>query len=172
MEFDVVFDDDFTVKPMPVPPFVGAGTLSFAGDYNDGSYLYGALPNLNFQFDFDMGEQFTQADTVQYDPSMKIVIYGNGQRFYFDGPPACLNCGALVVSNSSPATLSFAPNTFGTAPFTSYAVSNGTFLSGTYGVPGPMPLLGAAAGFGWSRRLRRRLACAAQASAAKARPVA
>lgn len=159
MVFEVVFDDDVAEKPKPIEPYVGAGTLSFDGTMPDGSYSFNGLTNLKFQFNFEDGESFDQGNALKYDPSLALVIYDNGKQFYFDGPPPCPDCGSLQVYNGAKTMLFFQPNTVGTPPLNSYLVKGtNSFYQGTYGVPAPLPLLGAGAGFGWSRQLRRRLA--------------
>ena len=69
----------------------------------------------------------------------------------FGSPSFCIT----QSSTFKPVTdIIFAPDASGQNPL---AINSSSLSSVTEAVPGPLPLLGAAAAFGWSRRLRRRL---------------
>jgi MYXO-CTERM domain-containing protein len=78
----------------------------------------------------------------------------------YDGLTSVLKSTALGLKPGVEYTLSFAIADTGDS-----SLDSGVFLLGgsvkdsgpTNSVPGPLPLLGAAAAFGWSRRLRRRI---------------
>jgi hypothetical protein len=100
-----------------------------------------------------------------------FTITTQPQSYVFDiarvAPP--LNIGTLPnftsLNVALPATAAYTASLTGTgggitAETTNFTLStllNQTFLTYEY-VPGPLPILGAGAAFGWSRRLRKRIA--------------
>lgn len=101
------------------------------------------------------------SNTFQWNgPSSPILTDGNGFAFNVDtlgathlytSPPGC--CGAVNRQYT------FWLDGFGPAP-TASSLEPAPASS----VPGPLPLLGAGAAFGWSRRLRRRVMSSADPS--------
>lgn len=66
--------------------------------------------------------------------------------------------GTLQLGNQSGFIPSFRYNIYGLYNFdTSSSSTNSLLFTPVASVPGPLPLLGAGAAFGWSRRLRRRI---------------
>lgn len=80
----------------------------------------------------------------------------------FEGGTATFN-PKFVVNATSASGFNDATDTNGFYPVPVYpgsVGSNGYFNANLSLVPGPLPVLGAAAGFGWSRRLRKRIRAA------------
>jgi hypothetical protein len=152
MEFNVKFDAYVGVAPSPKPPFVGTGIFGFDGTLPDGSYLFSSLTNVYMDYEFMPAQPdfpdtsyfynyyglpnplpsdpnydpaipfpFSNVDYL-YDPSLEVVIYDNGARFYFDGPSKPgYNVGSIDLNmkqdyidtyypNQEPIFLSFQPN--------------------------------------------------------------
>lgn len=148
MEFNVKFDAHVSVAPGPVPPIVGSGVFGFDETLSDGSYMFSTLTNVYMSYEFapappsfpdpsffynfydlpnplppDPANPFPNTNfDYLYDPSLKIVIYDNGRRFYFDGPTVTgYTVGSLDLNmkqayidlyypGQSPIFLSFQPN--------------------------------------------------------------
>jgi hypothetical protein len=152
MEFNVRFDTYIGVSPTPRPPIVGTGYFGFDGNLMDGSYLFSSLTNVYMDYAFvpappdfpnptyfynyyglpnpgptdpDYNPAFPFPNSnfdYLYDPSLKVVIYNEGQQFYFDGPSILnYNVGALDLNikqeyidfyypGQAPIYLSFQPN--------------------------------------------------------------
>lgn len=113
----------------------------------------------NLQFSVTVAsETWTQSDTAMFDLDTKIVIYGSGTRFSFDGAGTTTPTGgALEVFNSNGAWISVEPAAVGAIHDDLYATSTG--YQGVYGVtPEPsswcLTLTGAAVGLlgTWRRR--------------------
>jgi hypothetical protein len=91
------------------------------------------------------------------------VLDGDGSKFYID--PAYLSTTPIVSSatfnGKTLASLGFTTTgLIGTWSLTGTSDTINVFLGNlaSAAVPGPLPLLGAGAAFGWSRRLRKRIA--------------
>jgi hypothetical protein len=80
--------------------------------------------------------------------------------------------GSFVVSNGDTFDFLFANLNIGD-PTNCLTISNFSFSAPTppAGVPGPLPLFGAGAAYGWSRRLRRRLSNPKAKTKAKAKAI-
>ena len=151
-EFDGTFDSTLT------PPIVGTGTFSFDGDPGPGTFALTSLPNFNFLFNFG-SESFTNADisTPLVDILVGITVVGSDYSVNFGGSSGGPQGGSIDFDNSN-GVLSFEPD-FGSLYFTAPlggAQTFGTF-QGLTPVPGPLPLFGAGAAFGFSRKLRRKI---------------
>ena len=83
---------------------------------------------------------------------------------YFDSPTfSDANAGSVISLTSPfviPANTEFFVRT--TASLTSGAAGGVVRISNFNAVPGPLPILGAAGAFGWSKRLKKRILTAAQ----------
>lgn len=113
------------------PPIVGHGQLSFDNDLSDGSYLLVTLTNLQFSVTV-ASETWTQNDTAVFDLDTKIVIYGSGTRFSFDGAGTTTSTGgALEVFNGNGEWISVEPAAPGAIHDDLYATSTG--YAGVYG---------------------------------------
>lgn len=117
----------------------------------------------------DVSPTIPLADTFTNDPSnlegYVITAYGDFSNtpgnVEFEVGTATFNpkfvVGATGASGFNDAT---DPNGFYPVPIYPGSMSvgsNGYFNANLSTVPGPLPVLGAAAGFGWSRRLRKRI---------------
>ncbi len=134
-------DDLFTTDLHFSPSILGPSTGFF-------DYTLAINPTSGYHF-----------DTVQLDSSVGILLGSPGQTIVkkvvtggptltsIDGAPA----GPLVFNTPSPITVR---DTWNVAPEDTLTNVKDSF---TQTVPGPLPLLGAAAAFGWSRRLRSRV---------------
>jgi hypothetical protein len=87
---------------------------------------------------------------------------GYGPLFAYDYDPSIAEVIGSLQDLSTPG--SFIDDNPAASATVKYAIANATTP-----VPGPLPLFGAAAAFGWSRRLRRRLAVHNRPSATKTR---
>jgi hypothetical protein len=168
MTFKVDFDTTIAEVPGPTPPFIGTGFFSFSDSTGqpsmpDGSYKFASLTNVILDFSFDKITQITsnpleffyyyfdpqfQNISFLYDSSkLDVVIYDNGQRFYFDGPgsvatgnpsaslyllmkPSYVSTYYPDLNSTEPVFLSFEPNDINvpppaiqpTAPFNRYGI--------------------------------------------------
>ena len=106
-------------------------TVSSTGSYSSGSVVFGANPG-NWQLNASnyFGFRFRAADS--------LIHYGWGR----------MDVGA------TPSTRSIMEIGYESIAGTSILVGAGSAAPAS--VPGPLPLFGATAAFGWSRRLRRR----------------
>ncbi len=136
-------DDLFTTDLHFTPSILGPSTGFF-------DYTLAIDPTSGFQF-----------DTVQLDSSVGILLGSPGQTtvtkvvtggptlISIDGSPV----GPIVFNTPSPITVR---DTWTVAAEDTLTNVKDSFTQ-TSKVPGPLPLLGAAAAFGWSRRLRSRV---------------
>jgi hypothetical protein len=127
---------------------------TFAGTYNANTAKFNTLANnglmpwwgnesLAQQFATAVGASLGTPVSGIYGPNFAHAIQNAGFAVYVNGK-------VFDPSNSSVYSLSFTTNESGT-----YATA--TLAPPPAGVPGPLPLFGAAAAFGLSRRLRRRI---------------
>lgn len=133
MVFNFLFDNNgYRNTEYVSPPIVGNGQMSFDNDLPDGSYLLVTLTNL--QFSVTVGtETWTQNDTAMFDLDTKVVIYGSGTRFSFDGAGTTVPTGgALEVINGNGAWISVEPAAPGAIHDNLYATSTG--YAGVYGI--------------------------------------
>ncbi len=143
---DVDYEFEINIDSGPLNTNQYSGTFSY-----DRSTL--KLSSFSFLF---QGTQYTEAD----DPDAEAVLDGNtflGIDFTSpnDNPAFSFTSGLFDISDSV-FSYDLQPGSIGqggTGPIVYRRVSNPT-----PSVPGPAPVLGAAAFFGYSRRLRRRLA--------------
>ena len=135
---------DVKFVPELVGP-IGPGTYSYSLTSTNGPFLAGLIDS-----DFDLG-----TGTVQKQVYASLEDLNNGGPTIFDqtstsGSPS----GLLPLSNTS-------LNTIYVKDF--YSVNNGGQLdnfTNTFQTPGPLPILGAGAAFGFSRKLRGRIKAA------------
>jgi hypothetical protein len=156
------FEFDETPDTTVTPPIVGTGTFSFDGNPGPGTFALTSLPNFNFLFNFG-SESFSNADitTPLANILVGITVVGSDYSVNFGGSRGGPLGGSIDFDNSNK-FLNFQPD-FGslyfTAPspqFTALEQTFGTF-QGLTPVPGPLPLFGAGAAFGFSRKLRRKI---------------
>lgn len=164
LSFDFQFDN--TPDGTVTPPIVGTGTFSFDGDPGLGDFALTSLPNYNFEFNFG-SSSFTNADiaTPLANVLVRISLIGSDLSVGFGGSRGGPNAGSIDF-NKAGEILSFQPD-FGSLYFGIVSTQE-TRLLGNYqaiatseptssAVPGPLPLLGVAAAFGCSRKIRRRI---------------
>ena len=150
------------------PPIVGTGSFSFDGDPGTGSFALDSLANYTFNFAFSGGDAYGNRNIVTPTSEVLVLISksGNSLKLNFsntNGFGSGPGFGSIDFFNGAN-TLSFEPPGFGgnldlyfASPyFGNYSASAPG--SGSASVPGPLPLMGVAAAFGWSRRLRRSIA--------------
>jgi hypothetical protein len=164
--FEFQFDNAGNGLPLD-PPIVGSGSFGFDGDPGVGSFALTSLGNYTFDFLFDDGNAFGNADITTPASEVLVLISQNENtynlRFSNTNPFGGGHYdGALDFDNGS-STLTFEPPAFGgNLDMYIKTESNSSAPSGAYlasaPVPGPLPLMGAGAAFAWSRRLRRRIA--------------
>lgn len=137
------------------PPIVGTGTFSFDGDPGPGTFALTSLPNFDFLFNFST-ESFPTADISTPVANILAGITAVGSDYFvnFGGSSGGPQFGSIDFTNSCDNSLSFQPG-FGSLYLTNSA--QGTFQGLTPPVPGPLPLFGAGAAFGFSRKLRRKI---------------
>jgi len=148
-EFDGTFDTTVT------PPIVGTGTFSFDGNPGPGTFALTSLPNFNFLFNFG-SESFTNADISNslVDILVGITVVGSDYSVNFGGGGDGPFGGSIDFFNLNDQIFLGFPPEFGSLYFSSSFT--GTF-QGLTPVPGPLPLFGAGAAFGFSRKLRRKI---------------
>lgn len=158
------------------PPIVGSGSFSFDGDPGVGSFALTSLGNYTFDFLFDDGNAFGNAELTTPPSEVLVLISQNGNKYNLrfgntdpngNGFGTGHYRGSIDFENVSH-SLTFEPPRFGgnldkyiktNLPPDSLvpSVPSGAYLASAP-VPGPLPLMGAGAAFAWSRRLRRRIA--------------
>jgi MYXO-CTERM domain-containing protein len=160
----LIFDFEFDNTPdgTVTPPIIGTGTFSFDGDPGLGTFALTSLPNFDLSFDFSGGVLFDNADINTPLSNVTVIIssLSSDLSVNFSGTGGGIFGGSLDFLDGG-RVLSFQP-----LGGSLYATTNPGFF-GTYqalaqsptpaSVPGPLPLLGAGAAFGWSRRLRKRI---------------
>lgn len=157
-----------------------SGSLNFTGATQDGTYSLGKNGLIDSLFGI--------LNTGPNNSSSPAYVISGPKDFNGDGfADASSASGIMTLINASIRAFSIDPTYVSTTPIVSSATFNGqtlvslgfttTGLIGTWSltgtsetiqlflgnppaaaVPGPLPLFGAAAAFGWSRRLRKRIA--------------
>lgn len=157
--FSFEFDNVGDGLPLE-PPIVGSGTFSFDGNPGPGTFALSTLPNFKFDLNFG-GTTFNNANLAT-DPSLVFVeIFGAGILFSlnFTGSDDPF-MGSLGFISDAGGVLSFQPGEPGLdAPDRYFSVTSNGETLGNYqatAVPGPLPLLGAASAFGFSRKIKSR----------------
>lgn len=130
MEFPLKFDLTLGVAPEPKPPDVGTGFFGFNGAaiLPDGSYKFSDLTDVYMDLEFIAnppysvdrlflynyyGDPLYSNFQYLYDPdNLKVVIYDQGSRFYFDGPSTTTygNVGSLVLLMDPSYITTYYPN--------------------------------------------------------------
>jgi len=169
----LVFQFQFDNVPdgLPLdPPIVGSGSFSFDGDPGAGSFALTSLPNYTFSFRFDDGNAFGNADIIT--PLSEVLVLISQTGYTYDlkfsntnpsGFGGSLFGGSIDFDNTL-SVLSFEPPGYGgnldlyasSSYFGSYSAT-AAVPSSTASVPGPLPLLGVASAFYFSRKLRKRI---------------
>ena len=119
-----------------------------------GTFSLTSLPNYDFEFFFAGGTTFTTADITTPVANVEVAISLLGSDFSvnFGGSGGGEGSGSIDFNNGGN-ELSFQPD-FGSLYRLNESI--GTY-QGITPVPGPLPLLGAGAAFGWSRKIRKRI---------------
>lgn len=148
------FQFDTTPDGTVTPPIAGVGTFSFDGPPVAGTFSLTSLPNYDFEFFFAGGTTFTTADITTPVANVEVAISLLGSDFSvnFGGSGGGEGSGSIDFNNGGN-ELSFQPD-FGSLYRLNESI--GTY-QGITPVPGPLPLLGAGAAFGWSRKIRKRI---------------
>ncbi len=165
-DFEAALDPGAYTEPQMFnmyPNYAGSGfsytASATSGSYdNSGDLSTGQLEGNPGSIVFNFGSGINAFGGYFYNTSVDESIYSSPLAFD-------LNNGAFVTTLTSPSSTTFygfiSDTNFITAKISSdrYPVA-GTVIVGyaTTAVPGPLPLLGAGAAFGLSRRLRRRQA--------------
>jgi hypothetical protein len=142
---------------LPNPPF-----------YNNS--VDGGIYNNAVQADFGVGV-ITASNSISWVFPTPVVGFGaffqsaNSGRLNLSGDFDGMGIQTLPVNDTMMASTGFL-GIIGTVPFSNVTFGNATDTVDGFGidsasfapVPGPLPVLGATAALGWSRRLRRRIA--------------
>ena len=135
------------ITPTVVNALRPTGAGAFVGWRSTGNYTWGISGTAtNARYDFTAGSAVDGATKLNTTASVPTGTFDVGSSFLID---------PYTTDNL---TFSIAKLTTSTQAGTGTGViSNFVFEAEYETVPGPLPLLGAAAAFGWSRRLRKRL---------------
>jgi uncharacterized repeat protein (TIGR03803 family) len=181
------FAADYSNGARPYAALTAAGNGLFYGTTSDGYYGTGAI----FEFNSATGlitlkDSFAEDSSNGADPYAALTAAGNGLFYGTTFYGGANDNGAIFEFNSATGLItlkdSFAADASnGANPYAALtAAGNGLFYGTTLNggfynsgvifsfsdsVPGPLPVVGIGAAFGWSRQLRRRVA---QASPRKA----
>jgi uncharacterized repeat protein (TIGR03803 family) len=181
------FAADYSNGARPYAALTAAGNGLFYGTTSDGYYGTGAI----FEFNSATGlitlkDSFAEDSSNGADPYAALTAAGNGLYYGTTFYGGANDNGAIFEFNSATGLItlkdSFAADASnGANPYAALtAAGNGLFYGTTLNggfynsgvifsfsdsVPGPLPVVGIGAAFGWSRQLRRRVA---QASPRKA----
>jgi len=141
---------------------IGSADGFLGGDNTSGAQTTGrtttwelvntGLPSeVSFKWLFSNGDNVT--DTASY-------VLGSSEAILSDVPTifAAQVTNLIVPSNGSIAFRVSTTDNSGNPGILSITQFESIAISGTTAVPGPLPLFGCAAAFGWSRRLKRRVA--------------
>ena len=142
-------DSGWSLYPIAsaTPGFGGTGSLSSYTNSASGSSVSG------FAF-------FFASSAYQYSPIYQSSIgldpmYSAGSPFFSS---ATFNDQSLASQGFTATGLVGTWNLVGTSESINVCIGSGPCVSASSAVPAPLPLLGAGAAFGWSRRLRKRIA--------------
>ena len=164
-QFDYVGDG----PPLDLP-IVGTGSFSFDGNPGRGSFALDSLTNYTFSFLFDDGTTFGNSDIDTPTSEVLVLIskVGNALKLNFSNINSYgsgVSTGSIDFDNGG-SVLTFEPPGYGGnldlyqggSFFVNYSATAPDSRSSSASVPGPLPLMGVSAAFGWSRRLRRNIA--------------
>ena len=167
--FQFQFDNVGDGPPLD-PPIVGSGSFSFDGDPGAGSFALTSLPNYTFSFLFDDGNSFGNADITTPLSEVLVLISQTGNTYglkFSNTNPSGFGGGSgsgSIDFDNTLSSLSFEPPGFrGNLDLYSSGSYFGNYSatapvpSATASVPGPLPIFGVAAAFGFSRKLRKRI---------------
>ena len=165
--FQFQFDNVGDGPPLD-PPIVGSGSFSFDGDPGAGSFALTSLPNYTFSFLFNDGNAFGNADITTPLSEVLVLISQTGNtydlKFSNINPFGGGSGSGSIDFDNTLSSLSFEPPGFrGNLDLYSSGSYFGNYSatapvpSATASVPGPLPIFGVAAAFGFSRKLRKRI---------------
>lgn len=168
----LVFQFQFAKTGEGLPPIVGSGSFSFDGDPGIGTFPLDSLANYKFNFRFDWTGSYVFTNSAIATPTSEVLVVITGSPTLRDLKFSNINrLGSGPLRGSLDFfdfyhfyMLSFEPPWVGGNLDGFYFPESGRNDLGTYSaiyVPGPLPVMGVAAAFGWSRRLRRRIATSA-----------
>ena len=165
--FQFQFDNVVDGPPLD-PPIVGSGSFSFDGDPGAGSFALTSLPSYTFSFVFDDGNSFGNANITTPLSEVLVLISQTGNtydlKFSNINPFGGGSGSGSIDFDNTLSSLSFEPPGFrGNLDLYSSGSYFGNYSatapvpSATASVPGPLPIFGVAAAFGFSRKLRKRI---------------